>query len=523
MASTADRPHSDTSPLLSFSSSTSSHDNAIDHVERHDHEQDTSQLPPADIEADVHPERSTLGRNLTWNGAYMLTISRVLGSGIFATPGVILAGVGSPGLSLVLWLIGAALAYFGMAIMLEYGCMLPRSGGEKVYLEFTYRKPKYLVTILIATQAILFGLTASNCIVFAQYTLFAFGAQSTEFLRKALAVGLLTVITIVHLCFMKTGIRIQNAIGWLKIILIVFMLFSGLFVVLFRREERSTENVHLVPPTTESLDWTWHGFWAGTIWSWGAIATAILKVFYSFAGLNNVNNVLNEVKDPVRTLKSVAKTTMVTACALYLLVNVAYFSVVSVDEVKESGELIAALFFERVFGGAVGRRFLPIMVAISAAGNVMVVIFAYSRLKQELARTGLLPFSRLLSTNAPFGSPIGGLIVHYIPSALMLIIPSGDVFSFVLESEGYISQLVSVLIAIGLLRLRFERPDLERPYKAWIPGVIIRLVTAFALLIAPFFPSEAQRAKGVVESAAYALVSLAMSVLPVPQIRTQRC
>jgi hypothetical protein len=57
------------------------------------------------------------------------------------------------------------------------------------------------------------------------------------------------------------------------------------------------------------------------------------------------------------------------------LVNFAYFVVVPLDEVKESGELIAALFFERVFGEHLGKTILPLAIAISATSNVMVVTF----------------------------------------------------------------------------------------------------------------------------------------------------
>ena len=195
---------------------------------------------------------------------------------------------------------------------------------------------------------------------------------------------------------------------------------------------------------------------------------------------------------------------------MYLLVNIAYFLVVPLDEVKTSGELIAALFFERVFGTAVGRRILPLMVALSAVGNVMVVTFALARLNQEIARTGLIPMSRLLSSNAPFGSPFGGLIVHYIPSLLVLTIPTGDIYSFILEVEGYPGQIIALATAFGLIWLRFKRPDLKRPYKAWIPGVLIRMAIALALLAAPFFPSEKQQEKGVLGSAAYALVGIAI-------------
>lgn len=317
------------------------------------------------VEDDVLPETSILGRTLNWPSAYILVISRVIGSGIFATPGVIVKSVGSVGLSLTLWVIGAVIAACGLAISLEYGCILPRSGGDKVYLEFTYRKPRFLASTLVAVQAVLLGFTASNCIVFAQYTLFAFNVEGTDFSRKSLAVGLLTAITIVHGCFLKTGIAVQNFLGWLKVGLVVFMVFAGLFVVMFRPADSGQSHF----PGGADL-------WRDTEWSWGVISTALFKVFYSYAGLSNVNNVLNEVKDPVRTLKSVSITALLTACVLYLLVNVAYFIVVPLDEIKGSRELVAALFFERCFGPGLGKMILSLAVALSGAGNVMVVTFA---------------------------------------------------------------------------------------------------------------------------------------------------
>lgn len=320
------------------------------------------------IEDDVLPETSTLGRNITWPSAYILVISRVIGSGIFATPGAIVKSVGSVGLSLTLWIVGAIIAACGLAVSLEYGCMLPRSGGEKVYLEFTYRKPKFLASTLVAVQAVLLGFTASNCIVFAQYTLFAFDIEGTDFVRKSLAIGLLTAITIIHGCFLRTGIWIQNLLGWIKVALVVFMIFAGTYVVIWPRDDKNgvpTSNF----PTHDNV-------WKDSDWSWGVLSTSLFKVFYSYAGLSNVNNVLNEVKNPVRTLKSVSITALITACILYVLINIAYFIVVPLDEIKGSGELIAALFFERTFGPQVGKKILPLAVALSGAGNVMVVTFA---------------------------------------------------------------------------------------------------------------------------------------------------
>jgi len=264
--------------------------------------------------------------------------------------------------------------------------MLPRSGGDKVYLEFTYRRPRFLASTLVAVHAVVLGFTASNCIVFGEYVLFASGRDPVghPLLAKGLAIGLMSVITVIHGCFLKTGIFIQNVLGWVKIGLILFMVGASVTVVVGSVSTAMSlpggvgESMSMARGRMTEVQFptTWEGFWEGSVWNWGIISTALFKVFYSYAGLSNVNNVLNEVRDPVRTLKSAATTGLVTACLLYFLVNVAYFLVVPLEEIKDSGELIAALFFEKTFGSTVGRVFLPLAVAVSAVGNVMVVTFA---------------------------------------------------------------------------------------------------------------------------------------------------
>ena len=80
------------------------------------------------------------------------------------------------------------------------------------------------------------------------------------------------------------------------------------------------------------------------------LSMAFFKIYYSYAGSNNVNNVLNEVKDPVRTLKTVGTAALLTACIMYALANLAYLAVVPVEDFKRSGDLVAALFFQRLNG-----------------------------------------------------------------------------------------------------------------------------------------------------------------------------
>ncbi|KAJ5280753.1 hypothetical protein N7478_006125 [Penicillium angulare] len=414
------------------------------------------------------------GKSLTWWSCYIIVVSRVIGSGIFSTPGSIATSAGSVGLTLLVWLFGTILSACGLAVSMEYGCMLPRSGGDKVYLEYAYRHPKFLASTLVAVQAVALGFTASNCVIFAKYTLFALNStQPTDLQYKALAVGLLTAITIIHGFFLKTGIYIQNALGWVKIFLIGAMSLTGIWVLLLHLFGGAIDTS--APEAPQSTIESWDKLWEGSNWSWSLLSTALFKVYYSYAGLSNVNNVLGEVQDPIGTLKTVCPAALLTAGGLYFLANLSYLLVIPLDEIKRSGELVAALLFERLFGD-VGRTFFPLAIAISAAGNVMVVTFALARVNQEIARQGFLPFQGFLSSSRPFNTPLGGLIVHYIPSILVIALPpQQDIYNFILDVEGYPGNIFALAITVGLLILRYKEPNTPRPFKAWLPAVWLKV------------------------------------------------
>ncbi|KAL5334153.1 amino acid permease-domain-containing protein [Aspergillus crustosus] len=441
-----------------------------------------------------NPRRDALptaapGKHLSWTSAYILVVSRVIGSGIFATPGSIVKSSGSIGLSLLLWVAGTVLSACGMVVGMEYGAMLPRSGGDKVYLEYTYPRPRFLASTLVAVQAVLLGFTASNCIIFAKYTFFAFGGEPSELQHKLIAAGLLTVITIVHGCFRQTGIWIQNFLGWLKIFLIGSISLTGIWVILLRPSDFTSGAEQTAHPHPHPHPFAWDSLWEGSNWSWNLLSTSLFKVTYSYAGLNNINNVLSEVRDPIRTIKTVCPAALLTAAALYLLANISYFLVVPLDEIKNSGELVAALLFERLFGPRFGGILFPLAIAISAAGNVMVVTFALARVNQEIARQGFLPWGDTLASSKPFGTPLWGLIVHYFPSLLVITLPpQGDVYNFILDVEGYPGTIFGLAVSGGLLLLRWREPHLPRPFRAWLPAVWVRISASLALLVSPFIP-----------------------------------
>jgi len=135
---------------------------------------------------------------------------------------------------------------------------------------------------------------------------------------------------------------------------------------------------------------------------------------------------------------------------------------------------------------------------------------ARARLNQEIARQGFLPYSHMFASSKPFNSPLGGLVLHYIPSVLVLTIPAKNVYSFILEVEGYPGQFFALATSFGLILLRRRRPDLERPYKAFLPVVWIRILLSIALITSPLIPKRGTTWKQHLETISYAFVGLGL-------------
>jgi hypothetical protein len=133
-----------------------------------------------------------------------------------------------------------------------------------------------------------------------------------------------------------------------------------------------------------------------------------------------------------------------------------------------------------------------------------------ARVVQEIARQGFLPFSQFISSSKPFGAPMGALITHYIPSLLVISIPAANIYSFILDVEGYPGQFFSIASSAGLIWLRFKRPDLKRPYRAVLPAVAFQILHSISVIFAPFIPREGLNWREHLSAVSYAFVGTAM-------------
>lgn len=295
-----------------------------------------------------------MGRHLGVFSCTMLIVGRIIGTGIFSTPSSILGSVGSVGASLLLWVLGFILSFCGLFVWLEFGTMIPRSGGEKVYLEAICKKPKYLASVVFAANAIILGFTAAGCVVTAQNILIVAGRAADRWVVRGIAIGVIVFVTLLHGFTPRLGVWFMNGLSMFKIAILLFIVIAG-WVVL-------SGKTAVTDPLANFRD-----SFSGSSQSGNDYATAMFKVLNAYAGWSNVNYVMNDVKDPVRTLKIAGPLGLAICAVLYLLANIAYFAAATKKEIRSSGVTVAALLFKNVFG-VQAERALTVFVALSALG-----------------------------------------------------------------------------------------------------------------------------------------------------------
>lgn len=422
------------------------------------------------------------GRHLGLYSTVVLFICRMVGSGIFATPGGIYKDVnGSPLVFLGIWIIGAFTAFTGLSVFLELGSLLPRSGGTKIFLEYLFPKPIYYSSFIFGSFNVFFNISGGNALVFGQYIRYALGLQNDENKSRNLGLCLMFFALIIHGLSRKIGLHVQNIVGGLKIFLSTLMVLVTIYVMILPSsithiENQLTWDLILAKPQKVSFS---------------VIGAAILRTIYSFGGWTTPHMVQNEIKDPIKTLKLAAPLSISFVIVLYLFLNVAYLIVIPSTEIIEGGELIGGILFEKVFGEILGRIILSTIIAISSASTLLVVVFADTRLIQSIAREGFLPFSEVLSSNYPFDTPLAALTLNVLISTTVLFLPeSGDLYNYIISMQIYPNQLFHAILCFGVYKARNRFPKVIAPIRTSYVSIIFCFISSIVIFIAPLTSPE---------------------------------
>ncbi|KXN82762.1 High-affinity methionine permease [Leucoagaricus sp. SymC.cos] len=425
-------------------------------------------------------------RRLGTFSAGFLIFNRIIGTGIYATPSNILRSAGSVGVTLIMWLVGSVIAGLGTTVYIELGTGLPRSGGEKNYLEFIYRRPKFLMTCAFSVFAMITGTATANSVVFSEYLLHAADFTPTWLRTRLVAFACLSFLCFIHGTALKWGLRIQNALGLFKLVVLILVAGSGLLSLL------GVPGFQVRDGYEKPHNFEWDRFWEGSGTGANAFVAGLYAIIWSFTGYSNANYALSEIKDPVRTIKRAAPVAIIGVCGVYMLINIAYFAVVSKSDILSSRRIIAALFFRNLYGPATERA-LSAFIALSTLGNLLAGQFAQGRVIQELGREGVLPYASFFASNRPFNAPLPGLLLQYCISTVFLFAtPPGDAYLFLISLSSYCSTLINCLVAVGLLLLHTKAFQTawkwDPPFRSPKIVVVLFFTANLFLIVVPLLP-----------------------------------
>jgi amino acid transporter len=97
------------------------------------------------------------------------------------------------------------------------------------------------------------------------------------------------------------------------------------------------------------------------------------KVTYCFSGWSNALNVIAEVKsrDPIRTVRKACYISVAAVSFLYLTAISSFMVVLPKNKIKDSGQLVGAVFAKEVFGHRFGGTAFSVVIAISSFGGTV--------------------------------------------------------------------------------------------------------------------------------------------------------
>ena len=415
---------------------------------------------------------SGLPRRIGLWAAVAVVIGSTIGSGIFRSPAGIADRIPGPLPLLAIWVLGGAFALCGALSLAEIASEIPATGGFYAFLREGWgRLYAFLFGWgqLTIVRAAALGAIA---ITFAEYFLRVLGFDPTvapydQYARYVAAVGI-----IVTALFNIVGVRWGAAI----ISITTAAKFGGLcFIILLALALGLPQTGgHFTPAMPEGS------------FRVGAFGLALVSVLWAYDGWADVAYVAGEVENPQRNLPRAIIGGTLAVLAVYLLANVGYLSVLTIDEIRTS-KLVAADVAERLIGRP-GTIFVSVTVMISTFGTLSAVLLTSPRVLFAMADDGML-FRPIARVHPKYETP-------YV--AILLVAALGVAFVLARSFEQLADTFVIAMIpfyALGIAAIyRLRRrpgysPAFRTPGYPVVPALFIVSV-AYLLINALIDPSS---------------------------------
>jgi len=420
--------------------------------------------------------RLELKRELGVWSATSIVVGTIIGSGIFLVPASMTRHVGSPWWVFAVWLGAAVLSLAGALAYSELAAAFPRAGAEYVYLKEAYGPLWGFAYSWMMTWVGKSGAIATLATGFVYYLATFVPVLDKPFYTVPWPIGprggplpltygqlvaalLILLIGWINYLGVRLGARVQVAVTAAKVGLIAGIVVAGL-------SWPGGTLAHFSQRAPATGGWT--GFFA-----------ALVGALWAFDGWNNVAMVAAETHRPQQVLPRALVGGTLLVAIIYLVTNLAYFYVLSPQDVASS-ERVAAVMMERIFGSP-GAALVSLAAMLSMFGALNGSLLAGARIPYAAARDGLF-FARMAAIHPRFFTP--GFSILLLSGWAALLVFSGryeELFTYVIFAEW----LFYGMAAAGVIVLRLRRPELERPYRTpGYPLVPVLFVLATVALLA---------------------------------------
>nr|XP_012999220.1 LOW QUALITY PROTEIN: solute carrier family 7 member 13-like [Cavia porcellus] len=380
-------------------------------------------------------------------------LSATVGAGIFISPkGVLSYCLLNIPLSLSIWVLCAILSMINGLCAMEVGNTFPRSGATYFLLKRSFGSYVAFLYVWIKLFAHLTGLSAQSLLV-ASYLTHPFyaGCSPPELPKKCLALAILWSLGLLNTQGVKTVSWFQTVSSLMKMSILCFISLTGIILLVTGKKENLSRFENALDAELPDAS---------------QIAQAILQGFYPYIGCTLLTNIAGEVKNPARSFwlprSLIFSLSIVTV--MYLLTNVSFLTVLTPKEIISS-DSVAVTWMDRVLPSM--QWVISLGISASIIDTSSCGILSGSRILYAASQGGQLPlvYSMLNEHLSPAAAVIQLIIlasVAVIPSNLTQLIKYLALMSWVLHG----------LNMLALLKLRYQNPDLPRPYKVKIPMFI---------------------------------------------------
>ena len=438
------------------------------------------------------PAASDLIRTLGQLDSTMIVIGILIGSGIFIVSAESARLVGATGWLLVVWALAGLMTVTGSQCGAELAAMLPRAGGQYVYLREAYGPAVAFLFGWALFLIIQTGKIAAVAVAFATFSgvwmpwiavdhylvePIRFGRYAVSLsTQQLLAIAVILILTAVNTRGLKVGARIQTSLTLVKTAAFIGMIVLGLTIGW--NHGGALLSASWWDPTANG--WTPEQARPG-LEATGALAFVLLLglsmvgPLFAQTGWANVTFTGGEVRNPGRNLPRalIGGTAMVVT--LYLLANLAYAATLPLDAIQHAPQnRVGTAMMEAILGTA-GASVMAAAIMISTFSANNGLILAGARVYYAMARDGLL-FDRAGTLNTRH-VPAVALVTQGLWASLLTLprtvrtdsagsVVYGNVYTQLLE---YIisAELIFYALMVGaVIVLRRARPAAERPYRA---------------------------------------------------------